>query len=135
MAWRMAQLLADDLVDEAAVVAIKRQFKHMTRNGKFRFDQEPVLTLDLVFEEIRSRVATNTPVSAGAADYDIGPDKKFKWQDYATWKKQSWERRLKAAEGTFGPASGSGAMKPSSPSGNKKTGIPVAGAMAKRGRR
>ena len=48
------QLLANDLVDEAAVVAIQRQFKHLCRKGApFKSDDDRKLTAELCYEEVR----------------------------------------------------------------------------------
>ena len=49
------QLISNSLVDEAAVAAIRRQFKHLTRRGTFKCEEDRRLTPSLVYEELRER--------------------------------------------------------------------------------
>jgi voltage-gated potassium channel Kch len=90
------QVLANDLVDQAAVSAIIRQFKHLTRHGTFEESEERKLTLELTYEERRLRVQAGQPISDEAAAADVGHDGKFKWQSFEDWKKNSWQPRVLA---------------------------------------
>jgi len=96
------QLVANKLVDEAAVNAIIRQYKHLTRNGNFAADEEPKLTRRLVYEGLRERVAADKQVSAECLAYDVVDGNLFKWASYEEWVKQSWEKRILAQAGDAG---------------------------------
>ena len=88
------QLLANDLVDSAAVSAILRQFKHLTRRGTFGKDEEPSLTMTLCYEEMTDRAKANKPLSTGATAADLASDGVWKWKSYEEWKRASWEPRV-----------------------------------------
>ena len=94
--WCGAQLIANKLVDEAAVNAIIRQFQHLTRNGHFSADEEPKLTRRIVYEGLRQRVAAGKAVSDECLAHDVVDGNKFKWASYEEWVKQSWEKRILA---------------------------------------
>ena len=87
--------LADGLVDSAAVVAITRQFKHLTRRGKFSDDNRR-LTPRLVYEEIRARANDGKELSEGASVADLR-DHSFRWKSFDDWKDTSWEARVALA--------------------------------------
>lgn len=93
------QLLANELVDKAAVVAIKRQYKTLTSMGEWGRDEDRVLDAKQVYETIRRRVQLGKRVSAGVEEWDVARDpasgaKAFKWPDFESWKMQSWQPRL-----------------------------------------
>jgi len=97
------QLLAHSLVDEDAVLAIREQFQHLTRNAKVAKRDEPKLTNRLVFEEIRERAfrGVEGSLSPGAQALDLHLDRKsstvtFKWSSYEEWLSNSWQMRVLA---------------------------------------
>lgn len=99
------QLLANGLVDSEAIIAIKRQFQHLTRHGRFAGD-EPMLTTRLVYEEIRERAQSvgEALLSPGAEALDVAPDPKtgvpsFRWKSYEEWMVSSWQFRVRARVG------------------------------------
>jgi len=98
------QLLANELVDEAAVVAVRRQFKHLTRRGKFKSDDDRKLTPKLVYEEIRERAQGRKPLSSGATAKDVTPEGRFRWKSYEEWLTNSWQPRVYAMEAEIGGA-------------------------------
>ena len=65
------QLVNNGLVDTDAVIAIRRQFSHLTRNGNFEKDEDRKLTPKLVYEEIKDRIQRGEPVSMGAETVDV----------------------------------------------------------------
>ena len=85
--------VADGLVDPAAVAAITKQFKHLTRRGNFGDESQRVLTTEMVYEELRSRVKEGKEVSEGATVADLR-DSEFRWASYDDWKGTSWEARV-----------------------------------------
>ena len=86
---------ADGLVDSAAVIAINRQFKQMTRRGKFN-DENRQLTTRLVYEEIRHRAKEGKELSAGAQVADLR-DHEFRWKSFDDWHGTSWQSRVACA--------------------------------------
>ena len=104
------QLISNGLVDTDAIIAIRRQFAHLTRNGNFEKEEDRKLTSKLVYEEIRDRIQRGDPVSRGAETVDVmmidpagaegrkGAAAKaaFKWKSYHEWKYMSWQVRVKA---------------------------------------
>lgn len=84
---------ADNLVDSAAVEAITRQFKHLTRRGKFKDEDSRRLTTRLVYEELRSRANRGMELSIGATEADLR-DGAFRWKSYEDWKATSWQSRV-----------------------------------------
>lgn len=90
------QLLANELVDEAAVVAIQRQFKYICRKGNFESDDDRKLTPELCYEELRERAMQGKELSAGATAKDLGPDSRWKWGTYEEWRRHSWVPRVMA---------------------------------------
>jgi hypothetical protein len=97
------QLLAENLVDSDAVIAIKQQFAYLTRNAKVASGEERTLTTKLVFEEIRERAhrGVNGLLSPGAEALDIMQDEEtccvsFKWANYEDWMSNSWRCRVLA---------------------------------------
>lgn len=94
------QLLAYDLVDAEAVTTIQRQFKWITRRGKFGPNDQREVNSQMVFEEMRERASKGKALSAGAIEADLNPDGTFKWGTFEEWREESWEPRVhaKAAE-------------------------------------
>ena len=104
------QLISNGLVDGDAIVAIRRQFAHLTRHQEISKDEDRKLTPRLVYEEIRNRIAKGEPVSRGAEVVDVmmvdptvsealrGAHAKptFKWKSFHEWKYMSWQVRVKA---------------------------------------
>jgi potassium channel subfamily K len=90
------QLKTYGLVDPAAVAAITKQFKHLTRRGNFGDDSQRVLTTEMVYEELRSRVKEGKEVSEGATVADLR-DSEFRWASHDDWKGTSWEARVHLA--------------------------------------
>jgi hypothetical protein len=93
------QLVAQKLVDEAAVAAIRRQFRHLTRNVQPSDDGRRTLTAEVAFEEIRGRVARGAPVSAGANCVDVDDScspPTFRWSSVEEWCSKSWSVRVQA---------------------------------------
>lgn len=96
------QLIANGLVDTEAVQVIKKQFSHLTRNGKFKPGEEPKLTTRLVYDEIRERANRGYEgvLSPGAevldVDYDQRGQSAFKWSSYEEWLVNSWQMRVLA---------------------------------------
>lgn len=79
------QLIANELVDEAAVTVIKRQFRHLTRKGDFVSDEDRQLTARLIYEELAERSQQGKALSAGATARDLTPSGAFKWKSYEEW--------------------------------------------------
>jgi len=106
------QLIANSLVDSDAVLAIRRQFAHLTRRGKCSTLEERVLTPRLVYEEIRERAQSAQPLSSGAEHCDVvwksarrrdskvrAPgDYEFRWKSFEAWRDGSWHARVLAKE-------------------------------------
>jgi len=91
------QLTSNEIVDGAAVTAIRRQFRYITRNGEFERDEDRALTPRLVFEELLGRAAAGKDLSEGAAALDLDTEGKFKWRTYEEWLAGSWRLRVGAA--------------------------------------
>ena len=89
------QLTNYGLVDSAAVMVITRQFKHLTRRGKFT-DENRRLTPKMVYDEIRSRAKNGKELSEGATVADLR-DASFRWKSYEDWHGTSWESRVALA--------------------------------------
>lgn len=90
------QLGAYGLVDLAAISAIKRQFKHLTRRGHFALPEDRRLTPKLVYEELRERVTKEQPVSDGAHAHDITEEGDWRWGSFEEWREGSWRGRVVA---------------------------------------
>ena len=121
------QMTANELVDSAAVVAIRRQFMHITRRGKFESEEDRKLTSELVFEELKQRAAAGKALSPGVQEYDLDENGKFKWRTYEEWKQGSWALRvLEAGKAALDDPSSNKVNTVSKPQGAMKT---VAGAM------
>jgi len=90
------QLIANELVDEAAVTVIKRQFRHLTRKGDFVSDEDRQLTARLIYEELAERSQQGKALSAGATARDLTPSGAFKWKSYEEWFERSWKGRVVA---------------------------------------
>ena len=88
------QLLANELVDGEAVLAIQRQFKHLTRRRIFRPDEQRELTTQMVYAELKERAEQGKILSDDASRVDLTPDGKFRWSTYQEWFSQSWEPRV-----------------------------------------
>ena len=88
------QLLANELVDGEAVLAIQRQFKHLTRRRIFRPDEQRELTTQMVYEELKERAEQGKILSGDASRVDLTPKGKFRWSSYEEWFSQSWEPRV-----------------------------------------
>jgi len=88
------QLVANKLVDEAAVIVIKRQFRHLTRRGNFVTDEDRQLSAQLVYEELVERSRAGKPLSASATERDLTPRGTFKWKTFDDWFERSWKRRV-----------------------------------------
>lgn len=90
-------LLEHGLVDQAAVVAISRHFRQLTRRSADRSAKDDrALTLRVVYESLRYRAAAGLPLSAGAKAMDLNADGQFKWQSFEEWKTKSWRPRLQS---------------------------------------
>jgi len=91
------QLTANEIVDSAAVQAIRRQFRYITRNGNFERDEDRALSARLVYEELRLRNSLGKDLSPGATEMDLDEHGKFKWRSFEEWKAGSWQLRVGAA--------------------------------------
>lgn len=105
------QLIANGLVDSDAIMAIRRQFKHLTRRSEVASEEERLLTPKLVYLEIKDRVRKGEQLSGGAEHCDIvwrNPQKKkkyatpsdyqFRWKSFEAWRDGSWQARVLAKE-------------------------------------
>ena len=88
------QLISNSLVDEAAVAAIRRQFKHLTRRGTFKCEEDRRLTPSLVYEELRERARLGKRLSEGASSADLTQTGQFKWDSLQEWLSKSWRDRV-----------------------------------------
>ena len=94
------QLIANKLVDEEAVLVLKRQFKYLTRRGTFESDEDRQLNAQLVYEELAGRVAEGKVLSDGASEHDLTPEGNFKWKSFEAWFERSWKVRVVKAAGS-----------------------------------
>lgn len=93
------QLIANKLVDEEAVLVIKRQFRYLTRRGTFESDEDRQLSAQLVYEELLGRVAEGKDLSDGATERDLTPSGAFRWKSFEAWFERSWKPRVVEAAG------------------------------------
>lgn len=99
-------LTAHGLVDPAAVIAISKQFRRLTRrgvaapgladpDGTATSTKADRLTMRMVYEELRHRSKLGQPLSDGANALDIDEvTGRFKWGSFEEWRAQSWRPRV-----------------------------------------
>lgn len=84
--------MGDALLKKEAHVS--RQFKHLTRRGTFKCEEDRRLTPSLVYEELRERARLGKRLSEGASSADLTQTGQFKWDSLQEWLSKSWRDRV-----------------------------------------